>query len=115
MDQDRELAIPSSRNSSEERAAMNITHLGNLHPGSPQCPSGRTGSEGHFFLEDGELCEVGDCQGQHLGLGILSSSGREGQLNDFNSLTGTSASGNVQRSRREGVLGRPTERNDCWL
>lgn len=115
LDQDRGFAIPGSRNGSEKRTAMNITHLGNLHPGSPQCPSGRTGSEGHFFLEDGELCDVANCQRQHLGLSILSSSGREEQLNDFNSLTGNFASGNVQKSRREGVMGRQMERNDCWL
>lgn len=73
----RELAIPCSQNSSEERTAVNITHLGNLRLGSSQQPSSRTGSDGHVFLEDGEVCDVGKCQGQHLSLGILSSSGRE--------------------------------------
>lgn len=57
----RELAMPCSQN--EERMAVNITHLGNLRLGSPQRPSSRTGSDGHVFLEDGEVCDVGKMPG----------------------------------------------------
>lgn len=37
--------------------------------------------------------------------------GKKEQLDDFNSLTGTLASGNVQRSRREGAMERQMERD----